>query len=308
MELALYADTITQDYDIWRKRQVNSQEVSSTNYTFQNPFLEEMPSELEITRHEFERIRVKLLRDISSLQEENYQLKIDVQIKKSQTVKIQREVEIVRNDLRDLHLENKKLRSTIKNSGLAKSSVEWKEEIRNIIGGMEFWKGKAKKEEEKAARAMIELRKKNAEYETVTAEFVTSQSERQELRRKIQDLENILQSRIFVLNPGANPADPNVPDLDDSLEITRLKMDDHDVQDKYRSLEERHKAIEGTEAFSALSAKEFSLVPDLVLPPKFKVPDFEKYDGTRCLKTHLVMSCWKMTGYVNEDKLLIHCF
>ncbi|XP_016676186.1 uncharacterized protein [Gossypium hirsutum] len=291
MELALYADTITQDYDIWRKRQVNSQEVSSTNYTFQNPFLEEMPSELEITRHEFERIRVKLLRDISSLQEENYQLKIDVQIKKSQTVKIQREVEIVRNDLRDLHLENKKLRSTIKNSGLAKSSVEWKEEIRNIIGGMEFWKGKAKKEEEKAARAMIELRKKNAEYETVTAEFVTSQSERQELRRKIQDLENILQSH-----------------LDDSLEITRLKMDDHDVQDKYRSLEERHKAIEGTEAFSALSAKEFSLVPDLVLPPKFKVPDFEKYDGTRCLKTHLVMSCWKMTGYVNEDKLLIHCF
>ncbi|KAL1150342.1 hypothetical protein V6Z11_A10G252000 [Gossypium hirsutum] len=60
---------------------------------------------------------------------------------------------------------------------------------------MEFWKGKAKKEEEKAVRAMIELRNKNVEYETVTAEFVTSQSERQELRRKIRDLENMLQSR-----------------------------------------------------------------------------------------------------------------
>ncbi|XP_016670037.1 fibrinogen- and Ig-binding protein-like [Gossypium hirsutum] len=60
---------------------------------------------------------------------------------------------------------------------------------------MEFWKGKAKKEEEKVARAMIELRKKNAEYEIMTAEFVTSQSERQELRRKIRDLENMLQSR-----------------------------------------------------------------------------------------------------------------
>ncbi|KAL1150063.1 hypothetical protein V6Z11_A10G232700 [Gossypium hirsutum] len=194
MELALYADTITQDYDIWRKRRVNSQQVLSTNYTFQNPFSEEMPSELEVTRHKFECEKAKLLRHISSFQEENYQLKIDVQIEKSQTVKIQREAEIVRNDLRDLHLENKKLRSTIKNSGLGKSSAKWKEELRNIKGGMEFWKGKAKKEEEKAARATIELRKKNVEYETMSAELMTNQSKHQELRGKIRDLENTLQA------------------------------------------------------------------------------------------------------------------
>ena len=111
---------------------------------------------------------------------------------------------------------------------------------------------------------------------------------------------------IFISNSRANPANPIVPDLDDPTEIARLKMNDQDVQDKYRSLEERLKAIEGTEAFSTLSAKELSLVPDLVLPPKFKVPDFEKYDGTRCPKAHLVMFCRKMTGYVNEDKLLVH--
>lgn len=106
----------------------------------------------------------------------------------------------------------------------------------------------------------------------------------------------------------SNPANPIVPDLDDPAEIARLRTDDHEAQEKYRSLEERLKAIEGTEAFSALSAKELSLVLDLVLPPKFKVPDFEKYDGTRCPKAHLVMFCQKMTGYVNEDQLLIHCF
>ncbi|KAL1166658.1 hypothetical protein V6Z11_A06G211400 [Gossypium hirsutum] len=127
-----------------------------------------MPSQLEVARHEFEREKATLLRDISSLQEENYQLKIGVQIEESKTMKIQKEAGIVRNDLNDLHLENKKLRNTIKNSGLGKSSVEWKEEISNIKGGMDFWKGKAKKKEEKAARAMIELRKKNAEYETVS--------------------------------------------------------------------------------------------------------------------------------------------
>ncbi|KAG8471787.1 hypothetical protein CXB51_036088 [Gossypium anomalum] len=59
-----------------------------------NPFSEEMPSELEIARHEFECEKAKLLRDINSLQEENYQLKIDVQIEKSKTGKAQREAEI----------------------------------------------------------------------------------------------------------------------------------------------------------------------------------------------------------------------
>ncbi|KAG8502485.1 hypothetical protein CXB51_000337 [Gossypium anomalum] len=195
MELALYADTFTQDYDIWRRQRVSSQQISSTNYTAQNPFLEEMPSELEIARQEFEREKAKMSRDLSTLQEENYQLKIEVQVEKSRTEKVQREAEIVRNDLRDLHLENKKLRNTIKNSGLGKSTAEWKEEISNIKGGMEFWKGKAKKEEEKAARAAIELRRKNAEYEMVTAEFANRQSEHQELKRRVRDLENMLQSR-----------------------------------------------------------------------------------------------------------------
>ncbi|MFQ6622135.1 hypothetical protein Gotur_002067, partial [Gossypium turneri] len=78
-----------------------------------------------MARHKFEREKAKLLRDISSLQEENYQLKIDVQIENSRTKKVQKEVEIKRKDLRDLHLENKKLRGTIRNNGLGKSSAEW---------------------------------------------------------------------------------------------------------------------------------------------------------------------------------------
>ncbi|KAG8474567.1 hypothetical protein CXB51_031312 [Gossypium anomalum] len=173
MELALYADTLTQDYYIWRKQRVNSQQISSTNNTVRNPFSKEMPSELEMARQEFEREKAKMSRDFSALQEENYQLKIDVQIERSRTEKVQKEAEVIRYDLRDLHLENKKLRGTIKNSGLGKSSAEWKEELNNIRGGMEFWKGKVKKEEEKAARAMIELRKKNAKYEAVSAELDT---------------------------------------------------------------------------------------------------------------------------------------
>ncbi|MFQ6627974.1 hypothetical protein Gotur_007271 [Gossypium turneri] len=40
MELALYADTITQDYDIWRQRRVKNQLTPPIDDACQNPFLE----------------------------------------------------------------------------------------------------------------------------------------------------------------------------------------------------------------------------------------------------------------------------
>ncbi|MFQ6624855.1 hypothetical protein Gotur_004066 [Gossypium turneri] len=88
MEVALYANTIIVDYDIWRQRRVKSRLTLPIDVACQNPFLEEIPSELELARNEFEREKAKLLRYISSLPEENYQLNIDVQIKKSRTEKV----------------------------------------------------------------------------------------------------------------------------------------------------------------------------------------------------------------------------
>ncbi|MBA0852971.1 hypothetical protein Goshw_012026 [Gossypium schwendimanii] len=79
-----------------------------------NSFSEEVLSELEMARHEFEREKTKLLRYVSSFQEENYQLKVDVQIEKYKTEKVQKEAEIMIKDLKDLYLENKKLREKAK--------------------------------------------------------------------------------------------------------------------------------------------------------------------------------------------------
>nr|XP_012466000.1 unnamed protein product [Gossypium raimondii] len=66
--------------------------------------------------------------------------------------------------------------------------------------------------------------------------------------------------------------------------------------------------METTEGCHGMDAKDLSLVPDLVLPYKFKMPDFEKYNGTTCPEAHITMFCRRMTGYVNNDQLLIHCF
>ncbi|KAL4304350.1 hypothetical protein GQ457_10G004780 [Hibiscus cannabinus] len=74
------------------------------------------------------------------------------------------------------------------------------------------------------------------------------------------------------------------------------------LEDLDHRLEEKFKAAEGPDA------RELSLVPNLVLPMKFKMPEFEKFDGTSSPAVHLTMFCRRMTGHVDNDELLIHCF
>ena len=54
--------------------------------------------------------------------------------------------------------------------------------------------------------------------------------------------------------------------------------------------------------------QDLCLVPDVVIPSKFKVPDFEKYKGDTCLEIHLIMYARKMKAYKDNEPLLIHCF
>ena len=49
-------------------------------------------------------------------------------------------------------------------------------------------------------------------------------------------------------------------------------------------------------------------MPDVVIPPKFKVSEFEKYKGATCPKGHLTMYCRKMVEHSNDEKSLIHFF
>ncbi|XP_027337055.1 uncharacterized protein LOC113850692 [Abrus precatorius] len=78
-------------------------------------------------------------------------------------------------------------------------------------------------------------------------------------------------------------------------------------REKLQILEERLRAIEGS-SYGIGEAADLCLVPDVIVPPKFKVPDFDKYKGTTCPKSHLIMYCRKMASHTHDDKLLIHFF
>ncbi|KAK2369039.1 hypothetical protein QL285_082195 [Trifolium repens] len=80
-----------------------------------------------------------------------------------------------------------------------------------------------------------------------------------------------------------------------------------DLQDKYNEMQREMRALRGKELFGQ-NAHELCLVPNVVIPHKFKVPDFEKYKGSTCPRAHLVMYARKMSTQTDNDKLLIHYF
>ncbi|XP_017624771.1 uncharacterized protein LOC108468396 [Gossypium arboreum] len=93
-------------------------------------------------------------------------------------------------------------------------------------------------------------------------------------------------------NSGENPANPFVPDLDNVVEMEKEKVDmAKQLNDRCKWLEEKFKAMETADYRGGINAKDLSLVPDLVLPPKFKTPEFEKYNGTSCPEAHITMFC-----------------
>ena len=77
---------------------------------------------------------------------------------------------------------------------------------------------------------------------------------------------------------------------------------------KFDHIEERLKAIEGGGDYAFANMVELCPVPDIIIPPKFKVPDFDKSKGTTYPKNHLKVYCRKMGAYSKDEKLLMHFF
>jgi hypothetical protein len=78
--------------------------------------------------------------------------------------------------------------------------------------------------------------------------------------------------------------------------------------DKLFALEERLRAVEGNDWFDPMRAAEVCLVPNIVVPKDFRIPDFIKFTGLECPNTHLRSYCNKMVEVICDDKLPIYFF
>ena len=101
----------------------------------------------------------------------------------------------------------------------------------------------------------------------------------------------------------------HLPNLDHLFEKGKsIKGSTKQAREGYDFMIKRLETVEDMSGLGSMDANELILVHDLIIPPRFKIPEFEKYDGTECPKAHLVAYCHKMVGYTNDEKLLIHVF
>ncbi len=60
--------------------------------------------------------------------------------------------------------------------------------------------------------------------------------------------------------------------------------------------------------YGLVDVSSIRLVPDIVVQPKFKVPEFDKYNGSSYPRIHLATYIAKMSTPTEDDRLLVHFF
>jgi hypothetical protein len=53
---------------------------------------------------------------------------------------------------------------------------------------------------------------------------------------------------------------------------------------------------------------EVCLIPNIIVPNNFRIPEFIKYTGLECPNTHLRSYCNKMVEVIYDDRMLIYFF
>jgi len=79
-------------------------------------------------------------------------------------------------------------------------------------------------------------------------------------------------------------------------------------REKFDHIEEWLRVIERGRDYAFADMAELCLVLDVIIPLRFKVPDFDKYKETTCPKNHLKMYNKKMGAYSKNEKLLMYFF
>jgi hypothetical protein len=77
---------------------------------------------------------------------------------------------------------------------------------------------------------------------------------------------------------------------------------------KIDGLEEKIRLMQGLNSFGNTDFSSMSWFPNMTVPPKFKVLEFEKYNRRGDLMIHLQMYCLKMAQYEDNEALLIQTF
>ena len=103
---------------------------------------------------------------------------------------------------------------------------------------------------------------------------------------------------------------PPVEDLDNGYDATdfkrQLESTQKEMERKFmQTVAEKMKSLDLVDNTAMIGLPSYA---EGMFPEKFKVPDFEKYDGTGCPLMHTRLYVRKMAKYVQYEHLMIHVF
>ena len=79
-------------------------------------------------------------------------------------------------------------------------------------------------------------------------------------------------------------------------------------KEEFGEMKDQLKALQGSNNWSSLVLKELCLAPNVTLPKKFKMPDFDKYNGIGNPIYHLKSYCSKMFVWSQDENFLLLFF
>ncbi|MBA0746480.1 hypothetical protein Gogos_008994, partial [Gossypium gossypioides] len=119
----------TVEYNEWWVRRINDNipEPSQENSQSIKEHLRVVPSELEIIRHDFETRNAELVKKIEQMEEEKMNLRLDIDVQKLEAEKLKKGKNKAEEDLDSLKTDYKKLRLSMRTTGLGKTLEYWRE-------------------------------------------------------------------------------------------------------------------------------------------------------------------------------------
>ncbi|XP_058783752.1 uncharacterized protein LOC131658480 [Vicia villosa] len=80
-----------------------------------------------------------------------------------------------------------------------------------------------------------------------------------------------------------------------------------EFEDQFLEFQKEIKAFRGKYLFGK-EVNDLCLVPNVRVPTKFRLLEFEKYKGNSCPHSHLIMYVRKMSMHTEDQRLIIHYF
>lgn len=125
----------------------------------------------------------------------------------------------------------------------------------------------------------------------------------QNVENNVVEEENKLEAATFTCS--GETTHPNIVNIVETkqhdVKSIVAPRDVKDEENKLQMLEKRLRAIERERNFAFSDVVGLCLVQDMVILPKFKLPEFEKYRGNTCPKNNITMFCRKMTAYAHDE-------